>query len=51
MNNLCWNIFKKTGSIEAFLYLSDFKNMNKENNNSREIDNNNDNLEHPGDSS
>ena len=43
MNNLCWNIFKKTGSIEAFLYLSDFKNMDK--------DNNNDNLEHPGDSS
>ena len=51
MNNLCWNIFKKTGSIEAFLYLSDFKNMGKENKNSREIDNNNDNLEHPGDSS
>ncbi|WP_442952465.1 YqzL family protein [Paraclostridium sp. AKS81] len=21
MNNLCWEVFKKTGSIEAYLYL------------------------------
>ncbi|MGL5329569.1 MAG: YqzL family protein [Peptostreptococcaceae bacterium] len=51
MNNLYWNIFKKTGSIEAYLYLSDFKNLDDENNQSREIDNNDDNLEHPRDSS
>ncbi|QJA08018.1 YqzL family protein [Romboutsia sp. CE17] len=51
MNNLCWDIFKKTGSIEAFLYLNDFKNINEENNQSREIDSNYDNLEHPRDSS
>ncbi|MGL5692601.1 MAG: YqzL family protein [Peptostreptococcaceae bacterium] len=51
MNNLHWNIFKKTGSIEAYLYLSDFKNLNDENNQSREIDNNDDNPEHPRDSS
>ena len=22
MNNLCWEVFKKTGSIEAYLYMS-----------------------------
>ena len=30
MNNLCWEVFKKTGSIEAYLYLSDCKNLHEE---------------------
>ncbi len=51
MNTLCWNIFKNTGSIEAFLYLNDFKNINEENSEPREIENSDDNIEHPGDSS
>ena len=51
MNTLCWNIFKNTGSIEAFLYLNDFKNINEENSEQREIENSNENNEHPGDSS
>lgn len=51
MDNLYWNIFEKTGSIEAFLYLNDLKKINEENNQSREIDSNYDNLEHPRDSS
>ena len=51
MCTLSWNIFKNTGSIEAFLYLNDFKNLNEENSEPREIENSDDNIEHPGDSS
>ena len=52
MNNLCWEVFKKTGSIEAYLYLSDCKNLHEEKTvyELREIDNTDDNTEHPGDS-
>ena len=50
MNNLCWEVFKKTGSIEAYLYLSDCKNLHEETDGFREIDNSDDNTEHPGDS-
>lgn len=50
MNNLCWEVFKKTGSIEAYLYLSDCKNLHEETNVLREKDSNDDNTEHPGDS-
>ena len=50
MNNICWEVFKMTGSIEAFLYLRDCKNLHEENQDMREIDNDYDNLEHPGDS-
>ncbi|WP_296647414.1 YqzL family protein [Romboutsia sp. 13368] len=51
MNNLCWEVFKKTGSIEAYLYLSDYKNLHEETDGLlREIDNSDDNTEHPGDS-
>lgn len=50
MNNLCWEVFKKTGSIEAYLYLRDCKNRQDEFDTLREIDNDYDNNEHPGDS-
>ena len=50
MNNLCWEVFKKTGSIEAYLYLSDCKNLHEETDELREIDNTDDNTEHTGDS-
>ena len=43
MNNLCWEVFKKTGSIEAYLYLSDCKNLHEETDELREIDNTDDN--------
>ncbi|MGL5346491.1 MAG: YqzL family protein [Peptostreptococcaceae bacterium] len=50
MNNLCWEVFKKTGSIEAYLYLRDCKNTQEETNELREIEIDYDNIEHPGDS-
>ncbi|MGL5312887.1 MAG: YqzL family protein [Peptostreptococcaceae bacterium] len=50
MNNLCWEVFKKTGSIEAYLYLRDCKNRQDEFDTLREIDSDYDNNEHPGDS-
>lgn len=50
MNNLCWEVFKNTGSIEAYLYLRDRENLQDENESMREINNNNDSIEYPGDS-
>lgn len=50
MNNLCWEVFKKTGSIEAYLYLRDCKNVQEEITELREIETDYDNIEHPGDS-
>ena len=51
MNNLCWEVFKKTGSIEAYLYLKNSININNgEANINREIENDYDNSKHPGDS-
>lgn len=50
MNNLCWEVFKKTGSIEAYLYLHDCKDLHEQNDEFREIEENYDNIEHPGDS-
>lgn len=50
MNNLCWEVFKKTGSIEAYLYLRDCKNLHEETEDMREIDKSYDSLEHSGDS-
>lgn len=50
MNNLCWEVFKKTGSVEAYLYLRDCKNLRNENDDMRETEANYDNLEHSGDS-
>ena len=51
MNNLCWEVFKKTGSIEAYLYLKNSINVNNyESNMNREIENDHDNYKHPGDS-
>ncbi|MPN63255.1 hypothetical protein SDC9_211012 [bioreactor metagenome] len=50
MNNLCWEVLKKTGSIEAYLYLQDCKSLHQENEDMREIETDYDNIEHPGDS-
>lgn len=50
MNNLCWEIFKKTGNIEAYLYVTDCKRLDDESENMREIDIDYDSIEHPGDS-
>lgn len=52
MNNLCWEVFKKTGSIEAYLYLRDCKNLQNEDEDMsvREIKNSYDSIEYPGDS-
>lgn len=39
MNNLCWEVFKRTGSIEAYLYITNSKNLNESNDNiNREIE-------------
>ncbi len=52
MNNLCWEVFKKTGSIEAYLYLKNSSNINdRELDISREIESEYDYNKHPGDSS
>ncbi|MEG0180876.1 MAG: YqzL family protein [Clostridium sp.] len=50
MNNLCWEVFKRTGSIEAYLYLKNSINVSESNNINREIEIDYDNFEHPGDS-
>lgn len=50
MNNLCWEIFKKTGNIEAYLYLQDCKKVIDNIEDMREIEIDNDSIEHPGDS-
>ncbi len=51
MNNLCWEVFKKTGSIEAYLYLMNSTNINERYETiNREIELDHDNFEHPGDS-
>lgn len=50
MNKLVWEVFKKTGSIEAYLYLKDCNNIYQENEELREIDIDYDNTQHPGDS-
>ena len=51
MNNLCWEVFKRTGRIEAYLYITNSKNLNESNDNiNREIEIDYDNIEHPGDS-
>ncbi|GAA0862556.1 YqzL family protein [Paraclostridium tenue] len=51
MNNLCWEVFKKTGSIEAYLYIKNKTNISEINDNiNREIEIDYDNCKHPGDS-
>lgn len=51
MNNLCWQVFKKTGSIEAYLYIKNKTNITEiDDNINREIEIDYDNCEHPGDS-
>lgn len=36
MKNFCWEFFKKTGNIEAFMYITAFKNFYFESENTRE---------------
>ena len=51
MNNLCWEVFKKTGSIEAYLYIKNKTNITDINDTiNREIEIDYDNCKHPGDS-
>ena len=50
MNNICWEVFKKTGSIEAYLYLKEYSNMSVTNEEIREISINYDDNQYPGDS-
>lgn len=50
MNNLCWEVFKKTGSIEAYLYMSHRNTIETNDTLNREIETIYDNFEHPGDS-
>jgi hypothetical protein len=50
MNNLCWEVFKKTGSIEAYLYMSHRNSIESNETINREIEPDYDNTEHPGDS-
>lgn len=48
MYQLFWEVFKKTGSIEAYLYLYDHKSINRCESEKREKLNNNGNCEYPG---
>jgi hypothetical protein len=50
MNNLCWEVFKNTGNIEAYLYLRDRENLRDQNESMGEINNSDDSIEQPGDS-
>lgn len=50
MNNISWEVFKKTGSIDAYLYFCDCKNIHEEIEEVREKKEDDDNPEHPGDS-
>ncbi len=50
MNNLCWEVFKKTGSIEAYMYLHECNCLSENNDSIREIEKDDDNIQHPGDS-
>lgn len=50
MNNMCWEVFKKTGSIEAYLYIKEYTSSIVSNEDIREISSNYDDNQHPGDS-
>lgn len=51
MYKLLWEIFKKTGNIEAYLYLYDYRILNQKEFEKREILNKNDNCKYPRNSS
>lgn len=51
MYKLLWEVFKKTGSIEAYLYLYDYRILNKSKFEKREILNKHDNCKYSRDSS
>lgn len=50
MDELCWEVFKMTGSIDAYLYMNDCKNLSSKNQDMRETNESDDNFEYPGDS-
>lgn len=50
MINMCWEVFKKTGSIEAYLYMANHSTVSTDEEQVREIEASDDNSEHPGDS-
>lgn len=47
MYKLFWEVFKKTGSIEAYLYLYDYRILTTEKFNKRETLNNNGDCKYP----
>lgn len=47
MHKLFWEVFKKTGNIEAYLYLYDYKLLNKEKDAKGEILNNDGDCKYP----
>lgn len=51
MYKLLWEVFKRTGSIEAYLYLYDYRILNQKQFEKREILNKNGNCEYPRNSS
>ena len=50
MYKLLWEVFKKTGSIEAYLYLYDYRILNKQKFEKRETLNNNGDCKQPSNS-
>jgi hypothetical protein len=50
MNNVVWELFKKTGDIEAYLYLCDAKNLDLQSEEAIDITLSDDNNQHTGDS-
>lgn len=50
MNNISWEVFKKIGSIDVYLYFCDCKNIYEEIEEVREKKEDDDNFEYLGDS-
>ncbi len=50
MNNILWEVFEKTGNIEAYLYVKEYEKIESEFSNLRENEVINDSNKHTGDS-
>jgi len=50
MDDLCWEVFKMTGSIDAYLYINEYNNVYGNKEDMRETSIDDDNFEYPGDS-
>ncbi|MBU5307713.1 YqzL family protein [Clostridioides mangenotii] len=50
MDDLCWEVFKMTGSIDAYLYINEYNNVYGNKEDMRETSKDDDNFEYPGDS-